>query len=327
MKAIRQDEFGAAEVLRYAEVPDPEPGPGQVRIDVAAAGVHLIDTSVRAGLGGGPFPLPALPMTPGREVAGTVGALGPDVDPDWRGRVVVAHLGQANGGYAERAVAAVGSLHPVPEGLSPAEAVAMIGTGRTVLAVLEVAPPGPDDVVLVPAAAGGIGPLLVQAGRRAGATVVGLAGGPEKVARVRALGADVAEDYRDPGWADRVREQLGGATVTVLFDGVGGEVGRAALDLLAAPARVVLFGYSAGSVTALTSADIVARSLQVTWAIGPRILRRPGGLRPLEEAALAAAARRELVPLVHPPFPLADAAGAHRALESRATTGKVILAP
>jgi NADPH:quinone reductase len=322
MKAIRQREFGAAQTLVLEEVPDPEPGPGQVRIDVAAAGVHLVDTFLRAGRVGGPFPRPELPMTPGREVAGTVGALGPDVDPAWLGRPVVVHLGMASGGYAERAVADVTSLHPLPDGLSPAAAVAMVGSGRTALGVLELAALEASDVLLVPAAAGGMGALFVQAGRNVGATVVGLAGGPAKVERVRELGADLAVDYLEPDWPSRIDVEP-----TVLLDGVGGEVGRAAFDLLGVGGRILMFGFSGGGVTAFTSADIVARSLQATWVTGPRMLRRPGGLRPLEEAALAAAATGELVPLVHPPFPLADAAAAHTALETRANLGKVILEP
>src|SRR5829696_5477060 len=100
MKAIRQYEFGGPDALRFEEVPDPEPGPGQVRIAVAAAGIHLVDTVLRTGTAGGPFPLPTLPMTPGREVAGTVLDVGPGVDAGWRGRPVVAHLGMASGGYA-----------------------------------------------------------------------------------------------------------------------------------------------------------------------------------------------------------------------------------
>jgi NADPH2:quinone reductase len=199
-RAIRQYEFGPAENLLFEEVPAPVPGPGQVRVAVAAAGVHLIDTSIRKGVVGGPFPLPRLPMTPGREVAGVVDVVGDGVGSEWLGRRVVAHLGQASGGYAELAVAPVRSLHEVPVDLPFGQAVAMIGTGRTVLAVLEMADLKPDDVVVVSAAAGGMGALLVQAAKNVGAYVVGLAGGPEKVALVRGLGADEVVDYRGDGW-------------------------------------------------------------------------------------------------------------------------------
>ena len=199
MHAIRLHAFGPPESLRYEHVEDPRPGPGQARIAVAAAGVHLIDTALRAGRAMGPLALPELPTIPGREVAGVVDAVGPEVDEAWLGRRVVAHLGLAGGGYAELAVRETGALHALPEGLADDAAVAMIGTGRTALAVLEVAALTSADVVLVTAAAGGLGSLLVQAARHAGATVVGAAGGPDKAQRVRELGADVAVDYSRGG--------------------------------------------------------------------------------------------------------------------------------
>lgn len=327
MQAIRLHAFGPAENLVLEEVDDPSPGPGQVRIAVRAAGVHLLDTNIRRGAAGGPFPLPDLPQIPGREVAGTVDAVGEGVDPAWVGKRVVAHLGMASAGYAERAVAAEGSLHELPEGLGYDAAVAMIGTGRTTLAVLEVADLGPGDVALVTAAAGGIGNLLVQAARNVGATAIGVAGGPDKVARVKELGAEIALDYLSPDWVSELQQVLGDRKATVAFDSVGGEVGRAALDLLGPGGRFVMYGWSSGQPTELSAEDIFAGSLTVSAAIGPRIFTRPGGLRSLETEALARAASGEWVPLVDSRFPLADAAAAHRALESRATIGKVILVP
>ncbi|TCO60939.1 zinc-binding dehydrogenase [Actinocrispum wychmicini] len=318
--AIRQYEFGPAEKLLFEEVRAPVPGPGQVRVAVAAAGVHLIDTTIRRGVEGGPFPLPALPMTPGREVAGVVDVLGADVPAEWSGRRVVAHLGQASGGYAESVVANVASLHEIPPDLSFADAVAMIGTGRTVFAVLDVAQVRADDVVLVSAAAGGMGSLLVQAAKNAGAFVVGLAGGAEKVELVRGLGADVAVDYRVPDWPQRVERP-----VTLVLDGVGGESGRQAFELLAPGGRIVLYGASGGfDFTKITTADLFTRGVSATAAIGPRIMARPGGVRDFETLSLAAAGRGELRPLTST-FPLAKAAEAHRALEARETVGKVVL--
>jgi NADPH:quinone reductase len=326
MHAIRQHEFGAAETLRFEEVPDPVPGAEQVRIVVEAAGLHLIDTKIRAGFSGGPLSPPQLPMTPGREVAGSVDLLGPGADERWRGRRVVAHLGRANGGYAELAVAPVASLHEIPGDLSAEAAVAMIGTGRTAVGILDTAALTPDDAILVTAAAGGLGALFLQAARNAGAFAVGAAGGPGKAARVRALGADVAVDYAQPGWPERVREGLGERELSVVLDGVGGELGRAAMELLGPGGRLLLFGMASGSATEVTTRDLMARGLTATWAI-PRALRRPGGLRELETRALAEAAAGRLVPLVGRPFPLAEAAAAHEALESRATEGKTVLVP
>ncbi len=326
MHAIRQREFGPPETLIYEEVSDPVPADGQVRIAVEAAGVHLLDTTIRKGESGGPFPLPDLPMTPGREVAGRVEALGPDTDDHWLGRRVVAHLGMASGGYAELAVAPVGALHELPADLEADAAVTMIGTGRTTMGILEAAQPTPDDVVLVTAAAGGIGSLLVQAVRNIGAVVAGVAGGPDKVERARKLGADVGVDYREPGWPDAVREALEGRSVTLALDGVGGEIGRGALELLAPGGRIVMFGWSSGTPLELSTADLYAGGITASAAVGPRIMRRPGGMRDLESRALAEAAAGRLVPSVTR-FPLADAALAHAALEGRNTVGKTVLLP
>jgi NADPH2:quinone reductase len=326
MHAIRQHAFGPPENLVYEEVDDPQPGDGQVRIAVEAAGVHLLDTTIRSGASGGPFPLPALPMTPGREVAGRVDAVGNGVDDMWLGRRVVAHLGIASGGYAERTLAAVGSLHEIPDHVGADVAVAMIGTGRTTMGILEVAEVAGDDVMLVTAAAGGIGGLLVQAGRHAGAVVVGVAGGPDKVERVRRLGADVAVDYREPEWVKAVRDALDGRDVTVALDGVGGDVGRGALELLGPGGRIVMFGWSSGEPLEITTNDLYAGGITASAAVGPRILQRPGGMRDLETQALAQAATGRLVPLVTR-FPLAQADRAHAALESRATVGKTVLVP
>ncbi len=239
----------------------------------------------------------------------------------------MAHLGAASGGYAERAVAPADALHAIPDGLDPAVAVAAIGTGRTALAVLDDAAITADDVVLVPAAAGGLGSLLVQAGRNAGATVVALAGGRAKVDRLVELGASVAVDSHRADWPEEVRGRLGERAPTVLLDGVGGAVGRAAFDLLGVGARIVTFGGASGELTAFTSADLAARGLTASWVIGPRLFQRYGSLRPLETRALQEAAAGRLVPLVGEPFPLADAAAAHRAIEARTTVGKVVLVP
>jgi NADPH:quinone reductase len=276
MHAVRLHEFGPPANLVYERLDDPQPGPGQVRIAVAVAGVHLIDTVIRSGRQMGPMPLPELPAIPGREVAGVVDALGDGVEEAWHGRRVVAHLGPASGGYAELAVCDAGSLHALPDGLADDAAVAMIGTGRTALAILEVARIAPEDVVLVTAAAGGLGSLIVQAAQAIGATVIGAAGGAEKVARVRDLGA-TAVDYNARGWGEAVRG------VTVALDGVGGELGRQALELVEPGGRLIVYGLASGSPTQLSMGDLFSRGLTVSAAIGPHIQRRPGGMRGLEE--------------------------------------------
>lgn len=283
MRAIRQYEFGPAENLRYEEVADPQPGPGQVRISVRAAGVHLIDTVIRQGGGAGSY------------------------------------------GRPELAIRDVESVHALPDDVAFDAAVAMIGTGRTTMGILSFAQLTSEDVVLVTSAAGGIGSLVVQAGQNLGATVVGVAGGAGKAERVRALGATIAVDYSDPDWTARVRDALDGREITVVLDGVGGALGRGAVELLGPGGRLVMYGWASGSATQVTTDDLVNGGLTVTWVLGPAMRRWPP-VRTLEEQALAELAAGRLVPDVQS-FPLEDTAAAHAALETRGTLGKVVLVP
>lgn len=342
MDAIRLHAFGPPENLVLDQVPDPVPGPGQVLVAVRAHGVHLLDTTLRRGeAAGGPLPLPALPTIPGREVAGVVAAVGPGVDAAWRGRRVAAHLGATpdGGGYARLAVVPVEALHRVPDHVTAPDAIAMIGTGRTAVGILDLAELDATDTVLVTAAAGGLGTLLVQSALTAGSRVVALAGGPEKVALVRSLAGEaradrlVVIDYRADGWLDEARAAVvrhAPAGATVLLDGVGGDAGTDASSLVAPEGRLVLFGWSSGAPN--RAGDVghdagksgaAAATHDVRWAVGPRA--RPwGDLFDLQERALALAADGTWHVVTHQ-VPLAEAARAHRELEARATTGKVVL--
>ncbi|MCX4824014.1 zinc-binding dehydrogenase [Streptomyces sp. NBC_01142] len=332
MHAIRLHAFGPAENLTYEETETPLPGPGQVRIAVAAAGVHLLDTALREGMQG-PFPAPAeLPTVPGREVAGVVESLGEGTDAHWLGKHVVAHLGMVPGGYAELAVTDAGRLHEIPGGLDAGEAVAMIGTGRTAMGIVQFTELGTDDIVIVPAAAGGIGTLLVQYAKNAGALVIGLAGGPAKVSRVVENGADLAVDYQQADWAGQVRAYLGDRRATIVYDSVGGDTGRAAVDLLGKGGRHIVFGWSSqglrsNSPLTFTEEELAERGITSEDVLGPAMLQKAGGdVRNLETRALAEAGAGRLRPAVQR-YALADAAAAHRALESRGTVGKVVLVP
>ncbi|GGR66084.1 NADPH2:quinone reductase [Nocardioides luteus] len=312
MRAIRQHEFGGPQVLRLEEVPDPTPGPGQVRIRVEAAGIHRLDTSIRAADLPPTMPRPELPMTPGREVAGVVDEVGDGVDRTWRGAAVVAHLGPgSSGGYAELAVVEEAKLYRRPDGLESADAVAAIGTGRTSAAVLEAAEITPDDVVVVTSAAGGMGAILLQGIRNAGARAIGLAGSPAKLEIARRFGAQTAIDYRRDGWLQALREQE--PRITVLLDGVGGDVPRQVHGLLEPDGRMVRFsGDQDGYEGAAKIVDILGPFVQ-------------GRIKEFEQAALAAAADGTRTPYVGSRFPLERAAEAHAALENRETTGKVVL--
>ncbi|MBP2327586.1 NADPH2:quinone reductase [Kibdelosporangium banguiense] len=315
MHAVVLHTFGPAENLRYETVEDPVPGPGQVRIAVKAAGVHHIETVMRAGGDGGMAPpLPELPAIFGGEVAGVVDAVGSDVDASWVGRDVVTRFGTP-GGYAELAVADVGSVRVIPDGLDHQAAVAMVVTGFTALALLHVAELTPEDVVLVTSAAGGIGRLVVQYARNLGATVIGAAGGPAKVQAVRELGADIAVDYNEPGWAKTLEG------VTVVLDGVGGDKAQAAYDRIVPGGRFV----SIGNASRQEFTPDASRDVTVTNALLMMIEGLPDA-PDFEGQALAAAAEGTLVPTVQA-FPLSQAAAAHAALASRATTGKVVLVP
>ncbi len=193
------------------------------------------------------------------------------------------------------------------------------------MAILDRARITADDVVVVTAAAGGIGSLLVQAARNAGATVVAAVGGPVKVAHARAQGADITVDYDVAGWGETVRSELDGRAVTVAVDGVGGDKGRQALELLGPSGRLMLYGWSSGSPTTLTSMDLFARGIITSAAIGPGPSQAQGPIRRLEEHAIDALATGVLVPVIGQSFPLARAAEAHRSIESRATVGKTVL--
>ena len=324
MRAIRLHDFGPASHLVLDELPDLVPDAGQVRISVAAAGVHLLDTSLRRGEPG-PVPPPELPTIPGREVAGVVDLVGADLDPAWVGRRVVAHLGLVPGGYAEQAVTTPEKLFPVPDGVDLAEAVAMVGTGRTAQGILELEPPVAADTVLVPAAAGGLGWLLVQAAKASGARVVAAARGDDKLARLKELEPDLVVDYGLDAWEDEVRRVVGGATL--VYDGVGGSAGpdRAGAALPRRPARDVrlLRGRAHAGSTRVTSCPAGSAS-PGAWARGWS--RCPAASPAWPAARFARHAAGEWQPLVTA-YPLAEAARAHADLEDRATMGKVVLVP
>ncbi|TNM47170.1 zinc-binding dehydrogenase [Nocardioides albidus] len=314
MHAIRHHAFGPADLLRLEQLPDLEPGPGQLRIAVEVAGVHLLDTSIRAGESFGAGDPPELPVVPGREVAGVVDRVGDGVDGSRLGQRVVAHLGFAGGGYADQAVVDASRAHPLPDHLDAPTAVAAIGTGRTAAAVLEFAEIAPEDIVAVTSAAGGLGTLLLQGARAVGAAAIGIAGGPDKVALAARYGADPALDRRTPGWIDDVAAH---GPLTLVLDGVGGEVGQALYDRLAPGGRLVRYGWASGTPNAYDDPQ-----RRVVDVLGPPIMSR---LAEFERAALDAAADGTRVPYVGNAFPLADAAAAHRALEAGATMGKVVL--
>jgi NADPH2:quinone reductase len=311
-------QFGPPAELVAAEVPDPVPGPGQALIDVEIVNVTFVETQVRAGRPPNPAMAPRLPAVLGNGVGGVVAAVGERADPVLLGRRVISSTG-GSGGYAERVAVDATGLIPVPDELGMAEAVALLADGRTAVALVRAAAPRAGETVLVEAAAGGVGSLLLQLARNARARVVAAAGGGRKLSLAAELGAGMTVDYTEPGWTERVRSRVGG--VDVVFDGVGGQVGREAFDLLHAGGRFCAFGMASGAFTRLPDGEDARRG--VTVIRGAPVT--PEELRELTRAALAEAAAGRIRPVIGQTFPLERAADAHAAIEARATVGKTLL--
>jgi NADPH2:quinone reductase len=318
MQAIVIHKFGPPDVLVPEPVLDPVPGPNQVGIAVEVAGVTFVETQVRAGRPPNPAMLPALPAILGNGVGGRVIAVGEAVDPGRVGQRVVTSL-NGTGGYAELAVTDDVAPIEVPANLATTDAVALLADGRTAIGLMRGAHVQAGETVLVEAAAGGVGSLLVQLARTAGARVVGVARGARKLELARELGASVVVDYSQAGWPTLVRSAAG--EVDVVFDGVGGSIGRAAFDLLHAGGRFSTFGMASGAFVQLPEGAAEAR--RITVLRGARAT--PDELRELARTALTEASAGRLWPLIGQTFPLEQAAAAHRAIEQRATVGKTLL--
>ncbi|GII62050.1 NADPH:quinone reductase [Sphaerisporangium krabiense] len=320
VRVVQVTRFGGPEVLKVAEVDDPAAGAGQVVIGVEAADTLFVETQIRQGSGRDWFPVEP-PYVPGGAVAGRVLAVGDGVDASWRGRVVAAGTG-GGGGYAERVVAPVEALIPVPHGLGTWEAAALLHDGVTALSVFEAAEVEAGEWVLVTAAAGGMGVLLVQLARAAGARVAAAARGERKLDLVRGLGAEITADYTEPGWAGRVRAAIG-AGPSAVFDGAGGEIGREAFGITASGGRISAHGASSGGFGAIDPDEARRRGVTVRGIQDVQL--EPAERKRLAERALAEAAAGRLEPVIGCTFPLADAADAHAAIESRAVLGKTLL--
>ncbi|XVQ06815.1 zinc-binding dehydrogenase [Spirillospora sp. CA-255316] len=321
MRVVQAMRFGGPEVLVPGEAPDPVAGAGQVVVDVAVAGITFVETQIRRGVDKW-HAKPPLPHVPGGLVAGRVSSIGARVDQAWLGRRVVAGTGET-GGFAERAVAEVEDLFPVPDALGLPEAVALHSDGSTAQGLAEKAGIGPGDRVLVEAAAGGVGSLLVQLARAAGARVVGAARGARKLDLIRELGTDAAVDYSEPGWTKRVLEATGGAGPDVVFDGVGGQIGRAAFEVTARGGRFSVHGASSGEATLIDPAEARSKGVEVIgieqlFDFGPNVVR-------WAEQMMSQAAAGIVRPVIGQTFPLERAADAHAAIENRTAVGKTLL--
>lgn len=322
-KAIRVHAYGGPEVLRLEEVQVGEPGPGQVRLRQTAIGLNFIDTYFRTGL----YKAASLPFTPGNEGAGVVTAVGPGVE-GLRAGDRVAYC-TSIGSYAEERLVEAERLVKVPEGISDETAAAMMLKGLTAQYLLRrTFHVRSGDTILFHAAAGGVGLIACQWAKHLGCTVIGTVGSPDKEALARENGCDHVILYRDQDFAARVKEITGGRGCEVVYDGVGQATFPASLDCLKPFGLFVSFGNASGPITAFDLGLLAQKgSLYVTR---PTLFTHAGKRETLEVMA------RDLFDVVgsgavkvavHHRLPLAEAAEAHRALESRQTTGATVLLP
>jgi NADPH:quinone reductase len=318
VRAIQISEFGGPEVLRVADVEEPQPREGHVVVDVACAGLNYADTHQTEDSYLAPQ---RLPLVPGSEVVGET--------PD--GRRVVALLA-GGGGYAERALAHESVVFEVPVEVDDVTALGLVLQGTTAWHLLRTsARVCPGESVVVHAAAGGVGTLAVQLARTFGAgRVIATASSAAKRDLAVELGADVTVDVSAAGSAQEVRDVLvaanGGDGVDVVLEMAGGVVHDGSLAALAPFGRLVVYG-NASKVPPkpVQTSALMTRSVSVVgfWLVN--VLRRPGGLAPAMEELLALAASGALRVVDGGRYPLAGAADAHRALRSRATVGKLVL--
>jgi NADPH2:quinone reductase len=322
MKAIRVASFGGPEVLRLEDVPTPAPGPGQVLVKVEAAGLNFIDVYHRTGLYSNP-----LPFTPGPEGAGTVAALGPGVSGFRPGDRVAWASGL--GSYAEQALVPAAQLVPVPSGVDTRTAAALMLQGMTAHYLSESTYPlKAGDTCLIHAAAGGVGLLLVQMAKQRGARVFGTVSTDEKAALARGAGADEVIRYTKADFLAEVKRLTEGRGVQVVYDSVGQSTFEKSLDCLALRGMLVLFGQSSGPVPSFNPSLLAAKgSLFLTRPTLFHYVADRASLEARAGAVLGLAASGRLKVRIERTFPLAEAAEAHRTLEGRKTTGKVLLLP
>ncbi|WP_319459156.1 NAD(P)H-quinone oxidoreductase [Micromonospora sp. RTP1Z1] len=322
MHAITIPEAGGPEALVWAEVPDPEPGPGEVIVDVRASAVNRADLLQRQG---SYPPPPGAPAYPGLECSGVIGALGPDVTGWTVGQEVCALL--AGGGYAERVAVPTGQLLPVPAGVDLVDAAALPEVACTVWSnVVALARLGKGETLLVHGGGSGIGTFAIQLGVALGATVV-VTARAAKHERLRALGAAHTIDYREQDFVEEVRRVTDGRGADVILDIIGAAYLPRNVAALATGGRLVVIGMQGGRKGELDLGALLAKR----GSVAATALRS----RPLAEKAEIVQGVREQVwplvesgairPIVDRRLPMADAAGAHRLVETSDHLGKVLL--
>jgi NADPH:quinone reductase len=320
MRTVQVTQFGGPEVLRLANAPDPEAGPGDLLVDVEVAEVLFLDTQLRAGWGREFFPVEP-PFVPGVGVAGTVSAVGDGVD-GWVGKRVIAGTSAPGeyrgGGYAERTVAPAANAHVIPDGLDARQAIAALHDGVMGVSRVEKAGLGAGDAALVTAASGGIGIWLIPLLKAGGVTVVAAARGERKLALAAERGADIVADYGEAGWAARVDGE-----VDAVFDGAGGEIATEALGLLRSGGRYFSYGSATGEFPDI-EAPAAERDIEV---IGLHEQFTADDMHRAAAAALQRLADGAVEPVIGQTVPLEQAAEAHAAIAERRVAGKTLLLP
>jgi NADPH:quinone reductase len=325
MKAVRFHETGGPEVLVYEDVPDPTPKAGEVLIRIEAAGVNYADTIRRRG-DNYPEASPP-PFTLGIEVAGTVAALGEGVTSIAVGTPVLATPGA--GGYAQYIAVPAAAAIPLPDGFDAVHAAALVANGVTAAITLrKVGRLAEGETILVEGAAGGLGSFLVQFAKLYGAgKVIAAAGTPEKRALAEKLGADATVDYTAPDWAKSVKDLTNGRGVDLVLETAGGENVNQALDALAPFGRMVFLGQSSGKTAQIDPWRLTAPNHTVTgiyigaYAQFPELLAETMG----ELIGFLMAGKLSIN--IGKIMPMSQAVEAHRLLENRFTTGKIVLKP
>jgi len=323
MQAVVIAHPGGPEVLRLEEVPDPVPGPGEVLVEVAAAGLNRADVMQRQGHYPPP---PGAPPYPGMECSGRIIGLGPEVTSWQVGDEVCALLG--GGAYAEKVTVPQGQLLPVPAGVSLVDAAALPEAACTIQGtVYQMAHLAPGETYLVHGGAGGIGTFAIQIAKAEGCTVACTAGSPEKLARCRELGADLAISYRDDDFAAAVLDFTGGHGADVILDIMGASYLGRNLGALAVWGRLVLLATRGGSrgeidlgLMMRKRASIVAATLRsrTTEEKAELVAATLDHIWPLIRAG-------KVVPVICAKLPMADAAQAHRLLDDGSHIGKILL--
>jgi NADPH2:quinone reductase len=315
MRAIQMTEFGGPEVLKLAELPKPEPGPGETLIKVARAGLNFADTHTRTN---SYVRKATLPLVPGGEVVG--------VRED-TGERVVALVG--SGGYAEYAIAPKEHAFPIPKEIDDGTALALVVQGTTAWHLYKTAARVTEgESVVVHAAAGGVGSLAVQLGHALGAgRVIASASSEEKRALALELGADVAIDPAPEGLTERLIEANGGRGVDAVFEMAGGEVFDASYAALARFGRIVVCGIASQQPNEVRTGSLLRHSRTVVGFYLFHCLERPGMFSGALADLFARAERGELKAVVGRTYALGEAAQAHMDLRGRGTTGKLLLDP